>query len=42
VKVGDDLAMKIRANPTVPPNTGARTRIGWNKADATVIKLEGK
>ncbi len=42
VKVGDDLAMKIRANPAVPPNTGARTRIGWNKTDATVIKLEGK
>ena len=40
VTVGANLLMKIRANPTIPLETGEKTRIGWNKADATVIKLE--
>ena len=39
-RVGDNLTMKIRANPTVPLKIGEKTRIGWNKTDATVIKLE--
>jgi len=39
-RVGGDLAMKIKANPAVPLRTGDRTQIGWNKTDATVIRLE--
>ena len=39
VKVGRDL-LKIRANPAVPVKVREKTRIGWNKTDATVIKLE--
>lgn len=38
--VGEDLIMKIRASPAVPLRAGERTHIGWNKTDATVIKLE--
>jgi len=34
------LPLKIRANPTVPLKMGEKTHIGWNKIDATVIKLE--
>ena len=40
VKVGDNLKMKIRANPAVAIKHREKTRIGWNKTDATVIKLE--
>ena len=40
VRFGDNLPMKIRASPTVPLETGEKTQIGWNKTDATVIKLE--
>jgi spermidine/putrescine transport system ATP-binding protein len=40
VKLGDDLTMKIRANPAIPLKADERIRIGWNKADATVIRLE--
>jgi len=40
VKVGHNLAMKIQANPAVPIKLREKTRIGWNKTDATVIKLE--
>ncbi len=39
-RVGDDLVVKIRTSPTVPLKMGQKTRIGWNKADATVIRLE--
>lgn len=39
-RIGDDLTMKIRANPAVPLKIGEKTRIGWNKTDATVIRLE--
>ena len=42
VKVGNDLPLKIRANPTVPLTMGEKTHIGWNKIDATVIRLEKK
>ena len=38
--VGNSLPMKIRANPTVPLKVGEKTRVGWNTADATVIRLE--
>jgi len=38
--IGNDLTMKIRANPAVPLRIGDETRIGWNKTDATVIRLE--
>jgi ABC-type Fe3+/spermidine/putrescine transport system ATPase subunit len=40
VRVGDNLPLKIRANPTVPLKMGEKTHIGWNKIDATVIRLE--
>ena len=40
VKVGENVPLKIRANPTVPLKTGENMRIGWNKIDATVIRLE--
>jgi spermidine/putrescine transport system ATP-binding protein len=40
VRVGDNLPLKIRANPTVPLKIGEKTHIGWNKVDATVIRLE--
>jgi len=40
VMIGDDLMMKIRANPAVPLRIGDKTRVGWNKSDATVISLE--
>jgi ABC-type Fe3+/spermidine/putrescine transport system ATPase subunit len=39
VRVGDNLPLKIRANPTVPLKMGEQTHIGWNKIDATVIRL---
>ena len=38
-KVGDDLAIKIRASPAVDVKLGDKTKVGWNKTDATVIKL---
>jgi len=38
--VNDVLTMRVQANPSVPLRIGEMTRIGWNKADATVIKLE--
>jgi spermidine/putrescine transport system ATP-binding protein len=41
VKVGEDLMIKIRANPAAPLKKHEKTHIGWNKTDATVIKLEG-
>jgi spermidine/putrescine transport system ATP-binding protein len=40
VKLGDDMTMKIRANPAVALKADERIRIGWDKADATVIRLE--
>jgi len=40
VRVGDNLTMKIRANPSVPLKIREKTRIGWNRTDATVIRLE--
>jgi hypothetical protein len=40
VRVGDNVPLKIRSNPTVPLKTGERTHIGWNRIDATVIRLE--
>lgn len=40
VKVGDDVRMKIRANPALVVKVGEKTRVGWNSSDATVIKLE--
>jgi len=40
VMIGDDLMMKIRASPGLPLRIGDKTRIGWNKTDATVIRLE--
>jgi len=40
VKVADHLAMKIQANSAVPLKRGERTRVGWNKTDGTVIRLE--
>jgi len=40
VRMGDNLPLKIRANPTVPLKMGDKTHIGWNKVDATVIRLE--
>lgn len=42
VRAGDDLILKVRANPTVPLTIGEKTRIGWNKTDATVIRFEEK
>jgi ABC-type Fe3+/spermidine/putrescine transport system ATPase subunit len=39
VRVGDNVPLKIRANPTVPLKIGEKTHIGWNKIDATVIRL---
>jgi spermidine/putrescine transport system ATP-binding protein len=40
VRVGDNVPLKIRSNPTVPLKTGEKTHIGWNRIDATVIRLE--
>jgi ABC-type Fe3+/spermidine/putrescine transport system ATPase subunit len=39
VKASRELVMRIRANPTVALEVGKRIRVGWNKADATVIRL---
>jgi len=38
--VGDSLPMKIRTNPSVTLKAGEKTRVGWNRVDATVIRLE--
>ena len=38
-KIGEELTLKIRANPAVPLKIGGATRVGWNRADATVITL---
>lgn len=38
-RVGEDLTMKIRASPAVAVGVGEKTRIGWNRSDATLIKL---
>lgn len=38
-KIGDELTLKITASPAVPLKIGESTKIGWNKTEATVIKL---
>ena len=38
-KIGDELTLKITASPATLLRLGESTKIGWSKAEATVIKL---